>query len=55
MTTLDRKMTRLDLMALVINTVMGADALGLPGRFYTILGRYSVWAWIASAPKHSKK
>lgn len=44
-----REIGRGDLVALVINVVIGAGILGLPAVTYRALGPYSVLAWIACA------
>lgn len=46
---LNRAMTRHDLVAIVINSVVGAGVLGLPGRMFAALGDYSVIAWMLCA------
>lgn len=47
--TLRRSLSRWDLTAIVVNTVIGAAVLGLPGRLFGLLGVYSVAAWALCA------
>jgi basic amino acid/polyamine antiporter, APA family len=46
---LHRSLGRWDLTAIVINTVIGAAVLGLPGRLFALLGVFSVAAWALCA------
>lgn len=46
---LTRGITRLDLAALVVNTVIGAGILGLPGRVYGLVGDWSLVVLIGTA------
>jgi APA family basic amino acid/polyamine antiporter len=46
---LRREIDRTDLIALVVNVVIGAGILGLPAVTYRALGPYSLLAWVACA------
>jgi hypothetical protein len=41
-----RALDRRDLVAILINGVIGAGILGLPGRAFELLGVYSIPAWM---------
>jgi len=47
--TLVRSLRRWDLVALVINSVVGAGIFGLPSQVYALAGPYSLVAWAVSA------
>jgi APA family basic amino acid/polyamine antiporter len=44
-----RGIGRWDLVALVINSVIGAGIFGLPAKLYDLAGPYSLFAFIACA------
>ena len=44
---LNRSITRADLTAVVINSVIGAGIFGLPGRVFGLIGNYSLFAFVA--------
>src|SRR6185436_1488416 len=46
---LARDLRRWDLVALVVNSVIGAGIFGLPSRLYAIAGAYSIAAYLAAA------
>jgi len=46
---LARDLRRWDLVALVVNSVIGAGIFGLPSRVYAIAGSYSLLAYLAAA------
>jgi APA family basic amino acid/polyamine antiporter len=46
---LERGLRRWDLVALVINSVIGAGIFGLPSRVYALAGTYSLLAYVVSA------
>ena len=48
-TGLVRGLRRWDLVALVINSVIGAGIFGLPSRVYALAGTYSLFAYVAAA------
>jgi len=47
--TLVREMGRWDLVAILVNVVIGAGILGLPARTFALIGSYSIPGWIACA------
>jgi amino acid transporter len=49
MSTLLREVRRWDLLALVLNTIVGAGILGLPARVFALAGAYSLVAYLACA------
>jgi amino acid transporter len=49
MSTLLREVRRLDLLALVLNTIVGAGIFGLPARVFALAGVYSLAAYVACA------
>jgi basic amino acid/polyamine antiporter, APA family len=46
---LSRALGRWDLIAFVINGIVGAGIFGLPGRLQSLLGVYAIWAIVACA------
>ncbi len=44
-----RGIDRWDFVALIINITIGAGILGLPSKVYSLLGSYSIWAFIGCA------
>src|SRR5260221_6068387 len=46
---LTRSLRERDLVAIVINGVIGAGIFGLPGKLYALVGPYSLVAWIVCA------
>lgn len=48
-TQLVRGINRWDFVALIINITIGAGILGLPSKVYSMLGSYSIWAFIGCA------
>src|SRR5260370_12720011 len=47
--TLVRGITRVHLIGLLINTIIGAGILGLPSRSFALVGSYSVATWLLCA------
>ncbi len=47
--TLVRGIGRWDLVAILVNVVIGAGILGLPARTYALIGPYSIPGWVACA------
>lgn len=45
----DRRLRRRDLVALVINSIIGAGIFGLPSRVFALAGAYSVLAYLVAA------
>jgi APA family basic amino acid/polyamine antiporter len=48
-TLLVRVIGRWDLVAILVNVVIGAGILGLPAKTYALIGIYSIAAWVACA------
>ena len=48
-TQLVRGINRWDFVALIINITIGAGILGLPSKVYSLLGNYSIWAFLGCA------
>ena len=46
MSTLVRAVRRWDLLALVLNSIVGAGIFGLPSRVYALAGTYSLLAYL---------
>ena len=44
-----RGLRRWDLVALVINSIIGAGIFGLPSRAFALAGTYSILAYLVSA------
>jgi hypothetical protein len=47
--TLVRGITRVHLIGLLINTIIGAGILGLPSKSFALVGSYSVATWLLCA------
>ncbi|MCV5941455.1 hypothetical protein OFN64_32785, partial [Escherichia coli] len=44
-----REISRWDLAAITINTIIGAGIFGLPAKVHALIGSYSIFAFLACA------